>query len=96
MACVASARCLWPDPNDNTIEAVECKSSTTHLKAVPSPQSQQCRFDWDQQKNAPADRWARPELNHAVVEFVAPTEYMVRETLPLPVEFPMIDHIFLL
>jgi protein transport protein SEC24 len=35
-------------------------------------------FDWDQTKNAPADRWQRAELNHAVVDFVAPTEYMVR------------------
>lgn len=35
-------------------------------------------FDWDQENQVPADRYARPELNHAVVEFVAPTEYMVR------------------
>lgn len=35
-------------------------------------------FDWDQEKNEPADRWARPELNHSVVEFIAPREYMVR------------------
>lgn len=34
-------------------------------------------FDWDQEKNQPADRWQRPELNHAVVEFIAPREYMV-------------------
>lgn len=34
-------------------------------------------FDWDQQKNQPADRWGRAELNHAVVEYVAPSEYMV-------------------
>lgn len=34
-------------------------------------------FDWDQEKNQPADRWARPELNHSVVEFIAPREYMV-------------------
>ncbi|CDR47063.1 hypothetical protein NBRC10512_007441 [Rhodotorula toruloides] len=35
-------------------------------------------FDWDQEKNQPADRYARHELNSSVVEFVAPTEYMVR------------------
>lgn len=35
-------------------------------------------FDWDQTTNQPADRWKRAELNHAVVDFVAPTEYMVR------------------
>lgn len=35
-------------------------------------------FDWDQEKNQPADRYQRAELNSAVVEFVAPTEYMVR------------------
>lgn len=34
-------------------------------------------FDWDQDKNQPADRYARHELNSSVVEFVAPTEYMV-------------------
>lgn len=40
-------------------------------------------FDWDQDKNQPADRYARHELNSSVVEFVAPTEYMVRPFLSL-------------
>ena len=35
-------------------------------------------FDWDEAAKQPADRWKRLELNHAVVDFVAPTEYMVR------------------
>ena len=39
-------------------------------------------FDWDQARNQPGDRWARAELNHGVVEFVAPTEYMVRPPQP--------------
>ena len=39
-------------------------------------------FDWDQTRNQPGDRWSRAELNHAVVEFVAPTEYMVRPPQP--------------
>lgn len=39
-------------------------------------------LDWDQQRNQPAERWSRPELNHSVVEFVAPTEYMVRPPQP--------------
>lgn len=39
-------------------------------------------FDWDQGRNQPGDRWARDELNHSVVEFVAPTEYMVRPPQP--------------
>ncbi|KZT34780.1 hypothetical protein SISSUDRAFT_1065043 [Sistotremastrum suecicum HHB10207 ss-3] len=39
-------------------------------------------FDWDQTRNVAADRWARAELNHAVVEYVAPTEYMVRPPQP--------------
>ncbi|KAF5310619.1 hypothetical protein D9619_007972 [Psilocybe cf. subviscida] len=39
-------------------------------------------FDWDQARNQPGDRWARAELNHSVVEFVAPTEYMVRPPQP--------------
>ncbi|CAE6421688.1 hypothetical protein ACGC1H_001843 [Rhizoctonia solani] len=47
-------------------------------------------FDWDQAHNQPADRWARYELNHAVVEFVAPTEYMVRPPAP-PVYAFLID-----
>ncbi|ORX39651.1 hypothetical protein BD324DRAFT_614495 [Kockovaella imperatae] len=39
-------------------------------------------FDWDQREGKPADRWSRKELNHAVVEFIAPTEYMVRPPQP--------------
>ncbi|PCH35320.1 hypothetical protein WOLCODRAFT_156015 [Wolfiporia cocos MD-104 SS10] len=39
-------------------------------------------FDWDQVRNQPGDRWARAELNSSVVEFVAPTEYMVRPPQP--------------
>ncbi|TFK38134.1 protein transporter SEC24 [Crucibulum laeve] len=39
-------------------------------------------FDWDQVRNQPGDRWARAELNHSVVEYVAPTEYMVRPPQP--------------
>ncbi|KIK56698.1 hypothetical protein GYMLUDRAFT_46999 [Collybiopsis luxurians FD-317 M1] len=39
-------------------------------------------FDWDQTRNQPGDRWSRPELSHGVVEFVAPTEYMVRPPQP--------------
>lgn len=35
-------------------------------------------FDWDSERNVRADRWSRPELNHAVVEFSAPREYMAR------------------
>ncbi|CEP13329.1 hypothetical protein [Parasitella parasitica] len=35
-------------------------------------------FDYDNQTQQPADRWKRPELNYGCVEFVAPTEYMVR------------------
>lgn len=47
-------------------------------------------FDWDQARNAPGDRWSRAELNHSVVEFVAPTEYMVRPPQP-PVFTFLID-----
>ncbi|KAF8629024.1 hypothetical protein AX15_003599 [Amanita polypyramis BW_CC] len=39
-------------------------------------------FDWDQTRNQHGDRWARAELNYSVVEFVAPTEYMVRPPQP--------------
>jgi protein transport protein SEC24 len=35
-------------------------------------------FDWDSASQQSVDRWQRAELNHAVVEFVAPQEYMVR------------------
>ena len=39
-------------------------------------------FDWDQVCNQPGDRWARAELNQSCIEFVAPTEYMVRPPQP--------------
>jgi protein transport protein SEC24 len=39
-------------------------------------------FDWDQTRNQPADRWSRAELNYSAVEYVAPTEYMVRPPQP--------------
>lgn len=40
-------------------------------------------FDWDVAAQQAADRWRRHELNHSVVEFVAPQEYMVRPPQPL-------------
>ncbi|KAF4121550.1 protein transport protein SEC24 [Geosmithia morbida] len=40
-------------------------------------------FDWDAATQQQADRWQRAELNHAIVEFVAPQEYMVRPPQPL-------------
>ena len=39
-------------------------------------------FDWDPVRNQPGDRWARAELNQSCIEFVAPTEYMVRPPQP--------------
>lgn len=40
-------------------------------------------FDWDAASQKSVDRWQRAELNYAVVEFVAPQEYMVRPPQPL-------------
>ena len=40
-------------------------------------------FDWDAAAQKSVDRWKRAELNHSVVEFVAPQEYMVRPPQPL-------------
>ncbi|KAI1363528.1 hypothetical protein F5Y08DRAFT_309344 [Xylaria arbuscula] len=40
-------------------------------------------FDWDASTQKSVNRWDRYELNHAVVEFVAPQEYMVRPPQPL-------------
>lgn len=40
-------------------------------------------FDWDAAQQKSLDRWQRPELNYAVVEFIAPQEYMVRPPQPL-------------
>lgn len=40
-------------------------------------------FDWDATQQKSLDRWQRPELNHSVVEFIAPQEYMVRPPQPL-------------
>ena len=39
-------------------------------------------FDRDAITSQPADRWKRAELNYGCVEFVAPTEYMVRPPQP--------------
>ncbi|KAF8975060.1 COPII subunit, partial [Entomortierella lignicola] len=47
------------------------------LNEVPSS------FDYDAQTQQPVDRWQRKELNHAVVEYIAPAEYMVRPPQPL-------------
>ncbi|GAB5591350.1 COPII subunit [Umbelopsis nana] len=46
------------------------------LNEVPSA------FDRDAITSQPADRWKRAELNYGCVEFVAPTEYMVRPPQP--------------
>ncbi|EMR08401.1 hypothetical protein PNEG_03238 [Pneumocystis murina B123] len=39
-------------------------------------------FTWNQQ-NKQVDQWGRSELNHSVVDFLAPSEYMVRPPQPL-------------
>ncbi len=47
-------------------------------------------FDWNAETRQHVDRLKRPELTHAVVEFVAPQEYMVRPPQPC-VYFFVID-----
>ncbi|KAJ1940163.1 COPII subunit, partial [Linderina macrospora] len=47
-------------------------------------------FDYDSATQTQKDRWQRADLNHAVVEFVAPVEYMVRPPMP-PVYVFIID-----
>ncbi|KAJ1963854.1 COPII subunit [Dipsacomyces acuminosporus] len=47
-------------------------------------------FDYDSATQTQKDRWKRPDLNHAVVEFIAPVEYMVRPPMP-PVYVFVID-----
>ncbi|KAI9188184.1 COPII subunit [Blastocladiella emersonii ATCC 22665] len=47
-------------------------------------------FDFDVASQSYIDRWQRPELNHAVVEFIAPSEYMLRPPQP-PVFIFVID-----
>ncbi|KAH8819698.1 hypothetical protein F5884DRAFT_658400 [Xylogone sp. PMI_703] len=54
---------------------------TVHAYIVCSDVPQ--AFDWDAAAQKSVDRWLRPELNHACVEFVAPQEYMVRPPQPL-------------
>ncbi|KAL3899312.1 MAG: hypothetical protein SGCHY_002135 [Lobulomycetales sp.] len=44
-------------------------------------------FDWDPKTNEQLDRFARPELCHSVVEFIAPQEYMVRPPQPVVILF---------
>jgi protein transport protein SEC24 len=48
------------------------------MPSVPVPSA----FDRDAVTSQPADRWKRAELNYGCVEFVAPTEYMVRPPQP--------------
>ena len=40
-------------------------------------------FDWDSVNTQPADRWQCAELNHAVVDFTAPAEYLICPPQPL-------------
>lgn len=44
-------------------------------------------FDYDDLTQRPANRYDRPELNHSVVEFVAPKEYMARAPQPIVYTF---------
>jgi protein transport protein SEC24 len=46
-------------------------------------------FDWDQEKNVAADRWQRAELNHSIVEYVAPANYSYRQPQPPMYAFVM-------
>ncbi|KAJ2796245.1 COPII subunit, partial [Coemansia guatemalensis] len=47
-------------------------------------------FDYDSATQTQKDRWSRVDLNHSVVEFVAPIEYMMRPPMP-PVYVFVID-----
>ncbi|PIA14494.1 putative ER to Golgi transport-related protein [Coemansia reversa NRRL 1564] len=47
-------------------------------------------FDYDSATQTQKDRWGRVDLNHSVVEIVAPIEYMVRPPMP-PVYVFVID-----
>lgn len=58
---------------------VNVLNNISHSAPHLVPQS----FDYDLQTQKPVDRWQRAELSHSVVEFVAPTEYMVRPPQPL-------------
>lgn len=44
-------------------------------------------FDFDELTQRPSDRYERVELNHSVVEFVAPKEYMARTPQPIVYTF---------
>lgn len=44
-------------------------------------------FDYDDLTQRPANRYDRAELNHSVVEFVAPKEYMARAPQPIVYTF---------
>jgi protein transport protein SEC24 len=47
-------------------------------------------FDYSAGEQRMVNRWERAELNHAVVEYIAPAEYMVRPPQP-PVFLFVID-----
>ncbi|KAJ1916736.1 COPII subunit [Mycoemilia scoparia] len=86
-------------------EIVRCRRCRTYMnpfvKFVDGGRRWQCNlcglvndvpllFDYDSVTQQPRDRWSRAELNHSVVEFVAPAEYMVRPPMP-PVYVFIID-----
>ncbi|CAG8622806.1 11010_t:CDS:2, partial [Acaulospora colombiana] len=53
------------------------------------------QFDLDLQTNQPTERWKRAELNHAVVEYVAPTEYMSNASEPQMLVVSDLEDVFL-
>ena len=55
------------------------ESNSTYFVADLAPQA----YDYDPQARQTLDRMQRSELRYSVVEFVAPTEYMVRPPQPL-------------
>ncbi|KAI8867522.1 hypothetical protein GQ42DRAFT_164737 [Ramicandelaber brevisporus] len=50
-------------------------------------------FEYDRVTQQPLDRYSRPECNNCVVEFIAPSEYLVRAPTP-PVYLFVIDSSF--
>ncbi|KAG5457245.1 MAG: hypothetical protein BJ554DRAFT_2793 [Olpidium bornovanus] len=78
-----------PTVSDNTI--VRCRSCRTYINPfvqfLEGGNSWKCNicylvndvpssFDFDQTTGQPVNRWERVELNHAVFEYIAPSEYM--------------------
>ncbi|KAJ3107060.1 COPII subunit [Phlyctochytrium planicorne] len=77
-----------PVPVINPPQIVRCRRCRTYINPwVQFVEQVPNFFDWDTETRSHVDRMKRAELTHAVVEYVAPQEYMVRPPQPVVMLF---------